>query len=320
MMSDVRVGLVGAGTIAETHLAVLAEHPEVSLAFVADPDPGKVVRFKDATPERFATVFDAVRSVDVDLVVVAVPTRLHADVTRDVLVESGARVLVEKPFVHTVDALEAMLSLDEELDLRSRVLVAHHFAFAPEVVWAADQLAEHPEWGPPTRATLAFHDPYVGFREQAIRSYESSWMDSGPNQLSVLARFVDLAGVVSLQGSDSVTRSWHTATFHSDGTSGMVRLLTGWQTGSSSKRSSFELGQSGVELWLDHTAMTAFAVRDGQLLALTDSDGGTGRKVAHYRPLYESLFSDCPDEVMGIDAASAIVQLLEAGRDGRTAG
>lgn len=312
-----RVGLVGLGTIAETHLAVLAERPEISLDFVADPDPDKTASFHGRTPPRFDTAAEALQAIEVDLVVVAAPTPVHAEIARDVLRLSDARLLVEKPFVHDVAALAR---IPADADARDRVRVAHHFAFSPEVTWAATQIAEHPDWGAPTRITLASHDPYVGFLDRALASYVSSWVDSGPNQLSVLARFVDITRVDPPRGHDDRTRSWHTASFRTGktgDTTGTARMLTGWQTGSSSKRTLVELGESGVELWLDHTAVTAFAVRDGELLGLTDSDGTTPRKIAHYRPLYESLLSDAPDEVMSVDTASAIVRLLDAGRRDR---
>lgn len=312
-----RVGIVGAGTIAQTHLTVLAARPDVAVVFFADPDPAaaEVVTFRGAPVPGFATATQALRSVEADLVVIAAPTRLHAGLTRDVLVGSNARVLVEKPFVHNVSALDELTASLSDHGLEDRVHVAHHFAFSPEVVWAAALLAQHPEWGSPTRVTLAFHDPYLAFLDRALRSYESSWMDSGPNQLSVLGRFVDLAGVGSVRGSETGTRSWHTVEYPVAGGVGLARLLTGWHTGASSKRSTIELGRSGVEVWLDHTAMTGFAVRESELLALTDNDGATPRKVAHYRPLYDSLLTD-PDPIMGVGVAGGIVRLLEAGRSG----
>ncbi|MGW1176396.1 hypothetical protein ACWD4P_22100 [Kitasatospora sp. NPDC002543] len=71
-------------------------------------------------------------------------------------------------------------------------------------------------------------------------------------------------------------------------------------------------GRSGVEIWIDHTAMTGFAAREGELLASFGNDGRTGRKVAHYRPLYASLLSDRPDPVLGLDATATITAIHHA--------
>jgi hypothetical protein len=88
---------------------------------------------------------------------------------------------------------------------------------------------------------------------------------------------------------------------------GAARLHTSWRTGASSKSTAFTCGD--VEVWLDHTAMTAFAFRGGELLAEHGGDGRTPRKIAHYRPLYASLLSDRPDPILGFTAATTLTSL-----------
>ncbi|MFD7659750.1 hypothetical protein ACFV4N_37735, partial [Actinosynnema sp. NPDC059797] len=97
------------------------------------------------------------------------------------------------------------------------------------------------------------------------------------------------------------------------GAEGVARLRVDWRTGASSKSSVVVCGE--VEVWLDHTAMTGFACRGGELLASWGSDGRTPRKVAHYRPLYASLLSGRPDPVLGFEVASALTA-LHAGAGG----
>lgn len=302
------VGLVGLGTIAETHLAVLAERADVRVAFAVDPRPGATGAGRGVP--RYDGLGAALHAHEPDVVVIVTPTDTHAELARTALVGSSARVLVEKPLAHDRAALGRLTSLAPDVDVRSRLFVAHHFAFAPEVLWAAEQLAAHPEWGPVTRASCAFNDPYVLRGDQAPASYGSSWLDSGANELSMLARFVDLAELQSTDEYDGGTTSWSTVGFRAGGTTGTARLLTNWQTGASSKRTTIELGRSGVELWLDHTAMTGFAVGGERLLSRHVNDGATPRKVAHYRPLYESVLSADPDPILGLDTAVRVVQLL----------
>ncbi|MFJ4670175.1 Gfo/Idh/MocA family oxidoreductase [Kitasatospora purpeofusca] len=93
---------------------------------------------------------------------------------------------------------------------------------------------------------------------------------------------------------------------------GAARLRSSWLTGASSKESCLVFGRSGVEVWIDHTAMTGFASREGELLASFGTDGRTGRKIAHYRPLCADLFSGRPDPVLGFDAAATITAIHQA--------
>lgn len=305
-------GIIGLGTIARTHLAVLATHSDVTVAFAVDPDPtadaiGHLPRTPAGQPpSRYNNLTAAFRDHDPDLLIIATPTGTHLDLTRHALTHSHARVLVEKPLVHDLDALHQIHALKATTELQNRLFVAHHFAFAPEVLWATDQIAANPGWGPPTHITAAFHDPYIAHADHARDAYVSSWTDSGPNQLSMLQRFVHLDTIDPLQENPDRTRSWTTARYPT----GTARLLTSWNAAASSKRTTIHYGETGVDVWLDHTAMTAFATRDGELLAVLDNDAHTPRKIAHYTPLYNTLLTPTPDPIIGLDTATHVVRLL----------
>lgn len=301
-MDHVRAGLVGLGVIARTHLAVLGERPDVALEFTADPDADAldgVAHHRD-----LAAALDAHQP---DLIVIATPTDTHAELAELALTRSGARLLVEKPLVHDLALLERLRALAPE-----RVFTAHHFAFSPEVRWAAEQIRRHPEWGPVTEITSAFHDPYAVRGEQALASYTSSWTDSGINQLSMIARFVELEALTALREGDGGATSWGTARYRSRGRTGTARLRTSWLAEASSKETALAFAESGVQLWLDHTALTGFAAREGELLAEHGTDGRTPRKIAHYRPLYDSLLSDAPDPVLGFELTERITAIHRA--------
>ena len=306
------MGFVGIGIIAETHLEVLAEDERFTVTFTVDPNRRAPVDFRGARPPHYPVLRDALGAHDPDLVVIATPTETHADLAEQALTGSTGRVLVEKPLVHGLGALARLRELDSTVDVQRRLLTAHHFAFSPEVRWAADQLAAHPEWGPVTDITSAFHDPYILRGQQAFDSYVSSWMDSGVNQLSVLARLVDLTGLVSGSQADGGASAWYTAAYTSRGMPGTARLRSSWRTGASSKETVLSFAESGVEMWIDHTAMTGFAARNSELLSTHGSDGRTPRKIAHYRPLYDTLASGVPDAVLGFDTAVMITEIHHA--------
>jgi predicted dehydrogenase len=309
------VGLVGAGTIAETHLAVLGAIPGARLAFVVDPDPGKHAVLAGVEPPRYDRLGEALAAhrPELDLIVIATPTPTHAELATEALTGSDARVLVEKPVVADLAALDRLRALDPALGVRERLFVAHHFAFSPEVVWAAGQIAAHPEWGPVTDITTVFHDPYLVDAAHSFAAYGSAWVDSGVNQLSMLSRFVELSDRGPVHESAGGATCWCTATFRSGtagDTTGAALLRASWEAIASSKGTTLRLAGTGTEIWLDHTAVTALVTRAGAVEAALVNDGRTPRKVAHYRPLYASLLSDAPDSLLGFALAERVTELL----------
>jgi predicted dehydrogenase len=316
MNDRVRVGMVGLGVISRTHLEVLADLERTSLEFTVDPNVEEPTEFRGSEVPHYRNLSAALDRHQPDLVVVATPTDTHAELTACALTDSTARVLVEKPLVHDLDTLARLRSLDETAAVHERVFTAHHFAFSPEVLWAARQIADHPEWGPVTGITSAFFDPYILLGDKAFASYGSSWMDSGVNQLSVLARFVELEALTGARQLDDAASAWCMVEYSSRGTTGTARLRTSWLTGSSSKKTVLSFDRTGVEIWVDHTAMTGFAAHADELLATRTDDGQTPRKVAHYRPLYESLLSTRPDDVLSFDAATTITRIHHSADSG----
>ncbi|WP_432927371.1 Gfo/Idh/MocA family protein [Microbispora sp. CA-135349] len=309
MDDRIRVGFVGLGITSRSHFAVLEQRPEVALEFAVDPKVTEPPAFRGTTPPHYRDLAEALDAHRADLIVIATPTQTHEELAAQALTASSAKVLVEKPLVHDLAALTRLRALDGEVDVRGRVFTAHHFAFAPEVRWAAEQIAAHPEWGPITRVTSAFYDPYVLRGEQAFASYVSSWMDSGVNQLSMLARFVEPVALTSLSEMDGGASAWATCEYRSRGRIGLASLRSSWLTGESSKGTTFTLGETDVEVVVDHTANTGFAARTGTLLAAYGHDGRTPRKTARHRPLYESLLSGAPDPVLGFDTTVTITEL-----------
>ena len=134
-MSEVaRVLLVGLGTIARTHAAVLSRRTDVDLVGGVDPD---VATWFDGTC--WSSLDAALDEVgEPDLVVLATPTDTHADLADRLLATTGARVLSEKPLAATAARIAELEARHGSDVLRERLAVAHHFAFSPEVEWARD--------------------------------------------------------------------------------------------------------------------------------------------------------------------------------------
>lgn len=196
------VGLVGCGVIGRVHLEVLRADPRVSIAFVADR------RLAASSSEhggesglpRYDDLDAALRAVEAgdvpspDLFVLATPTPVHLEHASEVLSRTGADVFCEKPLTSSVADLDRFER--DHPDAMSRLAVVNHFAFSPEVSWGAGVAAGR-GWGPPAHVLASFNDPYVRKTEAERASYVSSWIDSGPNQISVLRRFTDDIAVVT---------------------------------------------------------------------------------------------------------------------------
>ena len=179
-----RVLVVGLGTIARTHLAVLARLPDVAVVAGVDPAPAYDVPFPV-----FATLDEGL-ALEPDLVVLATPTETHVALADALLSSTSALVLSEKPLAQSAAEIAGLESRHSPDVVAARLKVAHHFAFSPEVEWAARLVAEHPEWGPPTRVVAMSTDAYGGaLTDDRRASLVSSFVDSAPNQLSVASAF-----------------------------------------------------------------------------------------------------------------------------------
>jgi predicted dehydrogenase len=113
------LGIVGAGEVAERHVAAAALVPEVRVVAVSDVDAERAGRF--GVP---AVGFDALLGrPDVDVVVLTVPHSLHAPLALRVA-EAGKHVLVEKPLAISSGECERMIEA---------------FASAGTVLWVGQQ-------------------------------------------------------------------------------------------------------------------------------------------------------------------------------------
>jgi predicted dehydrogenase len=286
-----RVLVVGLGTIARTHLQVLGQRPDVSVVGGVDP-----VAEGQEFPV-FRALGDALGAdLAPDLVVVATPTATHPRIVREVVEGSDALVLSEKPLATT---LAEIGSLD---DVAGRVRVAHHFAFSPEVEWARRHVLAA-GWSRPSRVLCVFNDAYAGLGDARLDSYVSTWVDSGPNQLSLLAPFVGASRVVA--HADERTRA--VTVLEHDG--GRAVLSSNWLAADTSKQTTIEYGDRQVRL--DHTSLTATVVEDGLVTQHVGYSGDAGRKEAHYRGLYDVLLSDPSDPRLGVPLATDLARLLE---------
>ncbi|QPL06495.1 MULTISPECIES: Gfo/Idh/MocA family protein [Actinomyces] len=102
MGQNLRVGLIGLGTMGRHHARVIRATEGLDLVAVADPGGD---RFGVAVGLPVLPDVDALISAGIDAALVAVPTVYHEDVAL-ALADAGVHTMVEKPIAHSVEAGE----------------------------------------------------------------------------------------------------------------------------------------------------------------------------------------------------------------------
>lgn len=98
---EMRVGLIGLGSMGRNHLRVLGGLPGVRLAAIADLDAAALAAAAvDSGAAVFAEPMTMLAEAELDAVVIAAPTTSHLRLTL-AAVERGIAVLVEKPLAAT---------------------------------------------------------------------------------------------------------------------------------------------------------------------------------------------------------------------------
>jgi predicted dehydrogenase len=294
-----RVLVAGLGRIAQTHLAVLDRLSEATVVAGVDPAPSYDVPFPVNR-----TLEEGLAS-DPDVVVLATPTDSHVALASAVLAHSSALVLSEKPLAQTSAAI-AELEIRHSPDVvATRLKVAHHFAFSPEVEWAVRLVAEHPEWGPPTRVVAMSTDAYGTLTASQRASLVSSFVDTAPNQLSVASAFT--TGWRVDNHADLSDRS--VTTLGHDG--GRTILCSNWLAGDSSKHVVLEFLGGEVRVTIEHSSMTVLVTEGDRVAAHTAYVDDVERKQAHYLGVYDALLHRPDDPRLGVPLALRIARLLE---------
>jgi len=128
----VQVGVIGVGSMGLNHARVYAELEEANLVAVADANQETVERVSRTYRAHGYTDYrQMLEREKLDLVTVAVPTRLHAQVAMDVL-DAGVHALVEKPIAATVAEGERMIAHAHRLG--KKLTIGHIERFNPAIL------------------------------------------------------------------------------------------------------------------------------------------------------------------------------------------
>jgi predicted dehydrogenase len=111
-MSKVRVGVIGAGGIAQVaHIPSYQKLENVTVAAICDPNAAKLefVKGKFGIPEAFSDFRRLLDMPDIDAVSVCTPNHLHAPIAIAAL-QAGKHVICEKPICASGKAAEAIVA------------------------------------------------------------------------------------------------------------------------------------------------------------------------------------------------------------------
>lgn len=126
----IRVGVVGLGKMGLSHLAMIRAHPDVTVAAVVDSTAYVLdVLTKYTGLTTFSDVDEMLDTVELDAVIIATPTKLHASMVRSAL-DRGLAVFCEKPLcLSSADSFE-LAALAEQRGLVTQVGYHNRFVGA----------------------------------------------------------------------------------------------------------------------------------------------------------------------------------------------
>ncbi|HOB74887.1 MAG TPA: Gfo/Idh/MocA family oxidoreductase [Phycisphaerae bacterium] len=140
-MDTVRVGLIGTGFVSDLHAAAFKMVPGAEVVGVAGSSVEKAQRF--AGERGIAKAFGDYRALldqkDVDMVTVACPNYLHAEVTV-AAAAAGKHVVCEKPLCRTLEQADQMIEACRKAGVL--LMYAEELCFAPKYVRAKQLVDE----------------------------------------------------------------------------------------------------------------------------------------------------------------------------------
>jgi myo-inositol 2-dehydrogenase / D-chiro-inositol 1-dehydrogenase len=140
MASQVGVGLVGSGFIAQMHAEGFAQSRIASVRAVASRSADRVAEFarQHDIPAWHTDFRELVERPDVDLVCIAAPNHLHRDIAV-AAAGAGKHVICEKPLARTLAEADEMIAACQRAGVQ--LMYAEEICFAPKYV-RAKQLAD----------------------------------------------------------------------------------------------------------------------------------------------------------------------------------
>jgi predicted dehydrogenase len=152
-----RIGFLGVGWIGRERMRALTRAELAEAVVIADPDPAsRQGAASDAPAAQVEESLDALLTADLDGVVIATPSALHAEQAIACL-ERGIPVFCQKPLARNSDEAAAVVDRARAMDLLLGVDLGYRHLRA---ALAAREAVTRGDIGRPYAADLAFHNAY----------------------------------------------------------------------------------------------------------------------------------------------------------------
>ena len=127
-MKQLNIAVVGVGYVGNIHARNILALDGVKLRCVVDINPARAKKVGNELSVPFYTVLSEELLKEIDAAVVAVPANEHYQVAKR-LVENGKHILIEKPFVTSVEEGEELIDLAHKMG--TVIAVGHSERFNP---------------------------------------------------------------------------------------------------------------------------------------------------------------------------------------------
>lgn len=134
-----RFGVLGAGRIGKVHARTIAASGKARVAYLADAMPKAAEDLAAEVGAKVASVEDIIRARDVDAILIATPTPIHAEQI-EAASNAGKAILCEKPVSLSVARIEDCLKTVEKN--RTTLMIGFNRRFDPNFASLAKRLRE----------------------------------------------------------------------------------------------------------------------------------------------------------------------------------
>jgi UDP-N-acetyl-2-amino-2-deoxyglucuronate dehydrogenase len=323
---SVGIALVGAGNIARTHAAAIAEIPNARLVAISDSVESACRAFSQQWGGLAWTtdIHELVSRPDVDIVGICTPSGTHADVAV-VAAEAGKHLIVEKPLDVTLHQADRIIAAARQHRVKLAGVFPNRFRAGAK---RAKEAIEQGRLG-----TLVLADAYVKWHrsQEYYDGWHGTWaLDGGGALINQAIHTVDLlqwlAGPVStvfghagtlahvMEAEDTASA---VLTFQ-QGALGVIQAATSCWPGDPARaefhgtKGTIALEDGRVTVWnltdstiAEKEAITSLEAQDGQSYA----DPSAIAHVSHRRQIedmIDAVLNDREPRVTGTEARKAI--------------
>lgn len=175
-MDSPRIGVIGLGSIGQTHIATWSSLGYVPVALADPVEAARVAAEGKGDWQIYASGEDLIHSAAVDIVSICTPPAFHKDLAIAALA-AGKTVLCEKPMASTVDDAEAMVAAAEASAGQLHVGFCHRFE--PAMI-AIKKLIEDGDLGVP----ITLRNRFAGVMTSPEKTWFSNRAISGGGSLA----------------------------------------------------------------------------------------------------------------------------------------